>query len=386
MITIFTPIYNRAYIVENLYHSLLRQTSMEFEWLIVDDGSTDQIRSLVETWIQNTWQFKIRFYCQENRGKHAAINYGVKLAKYDAFFIVDSDDYLEDDAVETITRYWKGISEDSMFAGISGLRRNKRGEVIGDMPVFEEYVDALNLEREKYGLEGDKAEVYKTEILSRFPFPEYEGERFLTEAVVWDKIAYEGYQIRWLNKSFVVCNYLVDGLTAKGEQLFITNPRGWAHHIRTDALYRKMEEDTYLKKCYYFYECECTRFTDDEIKGLLKLSVKEFKIIKEQYECFKQNIIRICNNKKVCIYGYGKWGKRLKQCMDCLQVKIEYVIDRKHKEIKEFLAYSIEMKLPETDIIFIALSKDTEDVEKAIRMKMPEVNVVLCKDIVPALW
>ena len=161
MITIFTPVYNRAYIIENLYVSLLRQTCYAFEWLIVDDGSTDDVISLVERWRKNTQEFQIRIYRQENRGKHSAINYGVKLAEYEAFFIVDSDDYLEDDAVETVLEYWSGIHSDCQFAGISGLSRNKHGKMIGGTPCFREYIDATNLEREKFGLEGDKAEVIK---------------------------------------------------------------------------------------------------------------------------------------------------------------------------------------------------------------------------------
>ena len=93
---------------------------------------------------------------------------------------------MEDDAVETILQYWGGIEVNSQYAGISGLRRNKNGTVIGGRPDFKEYVDATNLEREKFGLQGDKAEVFKTELLRKFPFPEYENERFITEAVIWD--------------------------------------------------------------------------------------------------------------------------------------------------------------------------------------------------------
>lgn len=386
MITIFTPIYNRAYIVKKLYESLLCQTCYDFEWLIVDDGSTDHIVSLVYQWIENTKKFKIRFYHQENKGKHCAINYGVQLSECEAFFIVDSDDYLEEDAVETIIRYWNEISADDNFAGISGLRRKKSGEIIGGMPAFEEHVDATNLEREYLRLGGDKAEVYKAEILRRFPFPEYENEKFITEAVVWDRIAYEEYKIRWIDKSFLICEYLEDGLTAKGDKLFIDNPRGWAHYIRTEVLYRKEEISTWLKKCYYYYECECRRFTDGEIKDLLCLNDSELKLITEQYHEFVQKIACICDNKKVCIYGYGQWGKRLKRYMDRLQITVDYVIDRKYEEIKEIPAYSIEMKLPEADILFIALSIGAEDITKIVRDKMSEVKVILCKSIIPALW
>lgn len=386
MITIFTPIYNRAYIVSNLYHSLLHQTCYEFEWLIVDDGSTDYIALLVDEWVKNTSQFVIRFYHQENKGKHAAINYGVKLSDRDAFFIVDSDDYLEKDAVKTITRYWKDISTDNGFAGISGLRKNKYGRIIGGTPAFAEYIDASNLDREKYGLDGDKAEVYKTRLLRKFPFPEYENEKFISEAVVWDKLAYEGYKMRWINKEFVICDYLKDGLTAKGEKIFIANPKGWAHYIRTEFKCREINARERLKKSYYFYECECTRFTKEEIKELLNLDIAEFEIIMAQYDQFVQKLWRICENKKIGIYGYGHWGKRLKRYLDYLYITVDYVIDRKYKDINDIAAYSIEMEIPEVDIIFIALNIDADETAKIVESKMNGTRIIICKDIVPESW
>lgn len=386
MITIFTPVYNRAYILENLYHSLLRQTSYDFVWLIIDDGSTDDVGLLVRQWKENTQEFKVRFYRQENRGKHCAINHGVKLAKYEKFFIVDSDDYLEDDAVETIIKYWDRVGTDCQFAGIAGLRRNRNGKIIGGIPVFEEFADATNLEREKYGLEGDKAEVLRTELLRKFPFPEYENETFLTEAVVWDRLAYEGYKVCWINKSFVVCEYLQDGLTAKGEKLFCNNPKGWAYFLKTKAIYRAVERSVYLKECYYYYECENTKFQGNEMKEMLNLDEMEIHMIVEEYTGFKQRLLRLCTEKKVSVYAYGQWGKRLKKYLDDLQIHVDYIIDQRYEKIKEMKAYSIEMDLPKTDIVFVALDKEADEVKEAIRKKMPETEVILCRDIIPALW
>lgn len=386
MITIFTPIYNRAYIIGNLYASLLHQTCYDFEWLIVDDGSTDDVASIIYPWIEETHPFKIRFYRQENRGKHCAINDGVKLAKYEIFFIVDSDDFLEDDAVETILQYWGGIEVNSQYAGISGLRRNKNGTVIGGRPDFKEYVDATNLEREKFGLQGDKAEVFKTELLRKFPFPEYENERFITEAVIWDKIAYEGYKIRWINKSFIICDYLQDGLTAKGEQLFYDNPKGWAHFLRVETKYRAYNKKVYLKKYFYYYECVQGKFQNDEIRRMLNLSEAEFKFMIEEYTGFLHKLTAICAYKNVCIYAYGHWGKRLKKYLNHLKIQVDYVIDKRYEEIKEIRAYSIEMELPKVDIVFVALEKEVNEIVKSIRNKMPEVEVIICKDIVPKIW
>lgn len=386
MITIFTPIYNRAYIIGNLYQSLLRQTCFDFEWLIVDDGSTDNIGILVDEWIKSNQQFKIRLYHQENKGKHAAINYGVKLAKYEGFFIVDSDDYLEDDAVEIIMRYWKEVYLDKTFAGIAGLRRNDDGKVIGGIPLFEEYVDASNLERENFGLDGDKAEIYKTELLRRLPFPEYEGEKFVTEAVVWDRLAYEGYKIRWINKNFVVCDYLEDGLTARGNSIFTDNPKGWAHHLKTRRHYRAIDTNEWLRNCYYYYECEITRFTKDEIKKMLDMDTSEIEMVTTQYVEFACKLTEICAHKKIAIYGYGIWGKRIKKYLSYLQSKVEYVIDKRWKEIDDVTAYSIEMELPEVDLVFIALYTGAEMVAEAVKNKIQNVQVIVCKDIIPELW
>lgn len=386
MITVFTPIYNRAYIIDQLYQSLLRQTSSAFEWLIVDDGSTDNITELVEQWMKSTQKFKIRFYRQENGGKHRAINYGIRLAKYEAFFIVDSDDYLEDDAIETILKYWNDINTDGKFAGISGLKRHEDGEIIGEKPTFSDFADATNLERGQFGLGGDKAEVYKTELMRHFPFPEYENESFITEAVVWNRIAYEGYKLRWINKSFMICDYRPDGLTAKGQRLFPDNPKGWACYIRMQKEYEAIEESSYLKRCYYYYECECKRLTDREIKTMLGLNHSEFHIITGQYAKFSQKLTELCFGRKVCVYPYGQWGKRLKRYLDRLGIQIDYVIDKHFEKIGEIKAYAIEMDLPQVDVIFVALSKDAEEAAKTVRNKMPMAEIILCKDIKPEIW
>lgn len=386
MITVFTPIYNRAYIIDQLYQSLLRQTNSEFEWLIVDDGSTDNIVELAERWMKGNQKFQIRFYRQENGGKHRAINYGVKLAKHEAFFIVDSDDYLEDDAIETILKYWNDINTDGKFAGISGLRRHKNGEIIGGKPAFNDYVDATNLERGQFGLGGDKAEIYKTELIRRFPFPEYENELFITEAVVWNRIAYEGYGIRWINKSFIICDYRQDGLTAKGQQLFLDNPKGWACYIRMQIECGVIEKNSYLKKCYYYYECECQKLFAGEIKRLLGLNDLEFYTITEQYTNFLQKLTELCSGKTVCIYAYGQWGKRLKRYLDCLGIRVNYVIDKQFDKIKEMKAYSIEMDLSQVDVILVALSKGAEEAAKIVKNKMHEAKVILCQDIKPEIW
>lgn len=213
MITVLTPAYNRAYILNNLYKSLCLQNDMDFEWVIVDDGSSDNTESIVKDWIRENTLFTIRYFKQENGGKHRALNKGISLSLGDYIFIVDSDDYLTSDAISFINAHISEIDDDK-YAGIAGLRGwiGKDG-TIGNLPENDKYIDAKNSERNKLGLQEDKAEVYKRSVLLSHPFPEYEGENFIWEGSVWDRLALEGYVIRWYNHVIYRCKYLEDGLT-----------------------------------------------------------------------------------------------------------------------------------------------------------------------------
>jgi glycosyltransferase involved in cell wall biosynthesis len=213
MITIFTPTYNRAYIIGNLYKSLLVQTSKDFEWLIVDDGSTDDTETLVSSFIKEN-KIAICYIKQQNGGKHKAINRGVEEAKGDLFFIVDSDDYLSQDAVEKLSMYYHQIEADDSFAGVSGIRVSFSGERIGGE--FKYHVlDCSSLDlRLKYHVAGDMAEAFKTAVLRKYPFPVFEGERFCPEALIWNRISLK-YKLRFTDAPIYKCEYLPDGLTVK---------------------------------------------------------------------------------------------------------------------------------------------------------------------------
>ena len=120
MITVFTPCYNRAYALQRLFESLQAQGSSDFEWLIVDDGSTDRTDELCRGFARDA-NFPVRYMRQENSGKHVAINRGAVEARGEWFFIVDSDDFLPPDSIETNERYLAQIETDPGFAGVSGV-------------------------------------------------------------------------------------------------------------------------------------------------------------------------------------------------------------------------------------------------------------------------
>ncbi|WP_413307841.1 glycosyltransferase family 2 protein [Bacillus sp. 1P10SD] len=234
-ITVFTPTFNRAYILENLYNSLQSQTYTNFEWLVIDDGSTDNTAELFNNWIREN-KLHIRYHRVENGGKHRAINKATDLASGELFFIVDSDDYLTEDALESIVQWEGTIENKEEFCGVSGNRGKSKTDLWGT--TFEgEYIDASSLERNKKNITGDKAEVFYTKLLQKYKFKEFEDENFITEATVWNRMAADGYKIRWFNKTIYICNYLNDGLTNNMKIIFANNPRGTAYYINQQIKY-----------------------------------------------------------------------------------------------------------------------------------------------------
>jgi len=222
IVTIFTPTYNRAYIIHTLYESLLRQTNTHFEWLIVDDGSTDNTDELIQSFI-NQNKVVIRYYKQPNGGKHSAINRGVTLAQGKLFFIVDSDDHLTVDAVEQIVNKYSNIVNDLTLAGVSFRRGYDTNQVIGTPAFFKDTFLSVFDFRYRLKVTGDQAEVYKTDILKEFPFPSIEEERFCPESLVWNRIG-KNYNLMWTSEIIYICNYLNDGLTSKITKIRMQSP------------------------------------------------------------------------------------------------------------------------------------------------------------------
>ena len=233
MITVFTPTYNRKYIIPKLYDSLCKQTKKNFEWLVIDDGSTDGTNEWFAELCKKDNPFPVTYIYQENGGKHRAINRGVQEAKGEVFFIVDSDDSLVPTAIEKILGWMEQVRDLEKCGGVSGTRGTNPYNRIGDY--FDDdadYIDATNLEREKYNLLGDKTEAYYTKLLLQYPFPEFEGEKFITEEVVWNKIAQDGYFLRWYPDIIYIGDYLPDGLTNSGKEKYKKNPQGTLYWAR----------------------------------------------------------------------------------------------------------------------------------------------------------
>lgn len=282
-ITVFTPTFNRRQLIDNLYQSLLAQTQKNFEWLVVDDGSTDDTDKYFSELLSKIQPFPIRYIKQENGGKHRAINRGVQNAIGDLFFIVDSDDALLPNAIGNINLWVKTLDDSHKWAGVSGLKGYSEQAKVGQSNP-NVFIDAKNTERRKYHLEGDKAEVYFTNILKKYPFPEISGEKFISEEIVWNAIAREGYYIRWFNEIIYICSYLDGGLT-KDNSKDERNPQG-------RLLWAKGQLESFPKDwrkqfsaIAIYYRAICKKKNAKEIANDLDLPL--FKVI------FAKNIYRL---------------------------------------------------------------------------------------------
>lgn len=262
--TVFTPSYNRANLLGKLYASLCQQDFNSFEWIIVDDGSTDNTCELVKIFVVED-KIDIKYYRQQNQDKHVAINTGVSLARGKWFFIVDSDDYLTQDSLTVAYEYISSIEDNSQFAGVAGLRgmdantpwlhwgtENQDSEKSKQI-LSQEYIDATALEyRYKYGIKGDRSEVIRTDIMRKHLFPVFEGEKFMSESVVWFELAHEGYKIRWFNKINYITEYHEDGLTKNIETVHSKSPKGIAYNSNLQLGYQELPVKLRLKACLVY--------------------------------------------------------------------------------------------------------------------------------------
>lgn len=262
-VTVFTPTYNRAYILGDLYHSLQRQTCMDFEWLIVDDGSADDTKALVASWQGEENPFPIRCVYQENGGKCRAINRGLKEADGRLFFTVDSDDYLTDDAIEKVIRWDGELPADGHFCGYAGNMGTALG-VTTNRLFPGDYLDGTALNRYDR-VDGERAFVFYTEIHRKYLYPEFPGEKFLTEAVTWDLMAHDGYKMRFYNDIIRIWEYKDDGLTQAGYRVFLENPQGTGLFFRQKAEFLHYSLWNKLTLWYGYATDAMDRCTDEQI-------------------------------------------------------------------------------------------------------------------------
>lgn len=251
-LTIFTPAYNRARTLERTYQSLCKQTCKDFEWLIIDDGSTDNTAEIVNDWIKES-DFMIRYIYQENQGMHGAHNTAYKNITTELNTCIDSDDYMPNDAVENIITFWEN-NRNNKYAGFIGLDQREDGSIIGtSFP--SEMKETTLMDFYAKGGTGDKKLVYQTDIIKQYPeYPLFAGERYVGLAYKYMLID-QDYKMLTLNKPLVTVEYQVDGSSNMMWKQYWNNPRGFAFFRKTEMVVAPTLKRRFISCIHYVSSC-----------------------------------------------------------------------------------------------------------------------------------
>ncbi len=221
-LTVFTPTYNRAYILPELYATLLIQSCGEFVWMIIDDGSDDGTESLVQKWVDEK-KLEIIYRKQENGGKQRAHNTAVSFCATDCFLCVDSDDYLTGNAVELLKARWEKVRSNVKISGIVALKGYDEKTPMGSpLPKGIEYSSLTGL-YQKHGFSGETALLFRTAYIRPYPYPVAEGEKFITESYLYLQLD-QHYTMSILDEIINICGYQDDGYTKNIHKVFVRNP------------------------------------------------------------------------------------------------------------------------------------------------------------------
>ncbi|MFC5684433.1 glycosyltransferase family 2 protein [Flavobacterium sp. MAHUQ-51] len=276
-LTVFTPAYNRAHLLPRLYESLCRQTSDDFQWLLVDDGSSDNTKELVAQWISEN-RIIIRYIYQENQGMHGAHNTAYKNIDTELNTCIDSDDYMPDNAVELILKKWNTVDKEK-YAGIIGLDAIASGEIIGT-----EFQTAYTTLEDFYlqGGKGDKKLVYRTDVIKRYPeYPIFEGEKYVglgTKYLFIDK----EYQLATINEALVIVEYQEDGSSNTMFAQYLKYPKGFIYNRITTMKYSKSMKRKFIEAIHYVSSCiilKKNNFLNDTPEKLLTVVAIPFGVM-----------------------------------------------------------------------------------------------------------
>ena len=227
-ITVFTPAYNRADLLGRCFESMKRQTRKDFIWMIIDDGSRDNTREVVESWLREPLDFELRYYYKENGGLHTAYNEAIARIDTELCVCIDSDDFMPDDAVEKILAFWEKYGSDE-YAGIVGLDFYLDGKVIGDPLPEQKTVNLIDLHTGKYPIvNGDRTNVVRTELYRKYaPMKVFPGEKNFNPHYMHLQISRE-YDFLVLNENLRFVDYQPQGMSNSMLWQYRNSPRSFA--------------------------------------------------------------------------------------------------------------------------------------------------------------
>lgn len=248
VLTVFTPTYNRAYTLHLCYESLQRQTNKEFLWLIIDDGSTDNTKELIDQWIAEGI-VSISYHYQSNQGMHGAHNTAYELINTELNVCIDSDDYLTDDAVDKVIACWRKFGNHH-YAGIIALNATKDGKVIGTkLPAEKKAITLTGFYNS--GGKGDKKLVYRTAVMKKYPpYPIFQGEKYYSLGFKYI-LADQEYSLLIMNEIVCIVEYLPDGSSVNMLNQYRKNPQGFADFRKFLMKYSPNYPDRF-KQCIHY--------------------------------------------------------------------------------------------------------------------------------------
>ena len=283
-LTVFTPAYNRAHTLPRAFEALKKQSDKRFVWLIVDDGSTDNTREVVEDFQKEDCGFKIEYVYKENGGMHTAHNLAYKLIKTELNTCIDSDDTIGDEAVGKILDFWEKNGSDE-FAGIVGFDTDFEGKVIGSR--FPEDLKKTTLGAYyKNGGSGDKKLVYRTDVVKKYPpYPEYEGEKLVPLGSLYTLID-QDYELLVLDEALCRVEYQPDGSGASIFRQYRQSPKGFAYSRIIRMKYSDSFKERATGAIHYISSCIFARekhFLKKSPKKLLTVLMIPFGVLLNIY-------------------------------------------------------------------------------------------------------
>lgn len=249
ILTVFTPTYNRAYTLNLCYESLIRQSRKDFIWLIIDDGSTDNTKELVDNWITEN-KVQIRYFHQENQGMHGAHNTAYEKIDTELNVCIDSDDYMSDNAVENIVTFWEKNGSNKV-AGIVGLDGSRDGEIIGTSMPDDIKTATLSDLYGRHKVKGDKKLVYRTELTCNTPlYPLFTGEKYCPLSYKYILIDQQ-YPLLIMNEILCHVEYLADGSSMNIIKQYKKNPRGFSFFRKVAMKYAPTYKERFRESVHY---------------------------------------------------------------------------------------------------------------------------------------
>ena len=274
LLTVFTPAYNRAHLLPRLYDALLRQTCEDFVWLVIDDGSSDNTRELVEGWIAEG-ELTIQYHYKENGGMHTAHNAAYDLIETELNVCIDSDDHMPVDAVEIILQTWERSRDDSL-AGLVGLDHDTKGSLIGTQ--FKPDERRITLSGfYAHGGRGDKKLVLRTDVVNQYPrYPEYEGEKLVPLGTLYTLID-QDYELLTVNRPLVIVDYQEGGSSSTIFRQYRESPRGFSYARIVDMRYGVGLKKRFTSAVHFvsssIYEKNINCLSNCPKKGMIPLAV-----------------------------------------------------------------------------------------------------------------